>query len=105
MAMQALCALVCHLSGDLSWPPQTLLSFPCWAAVHGSRMGVNTETHPNSKSEIIFSLCGTMKTSVVQLRLLESFSCFRVPEELGAATQHDLSSYSLNGLNIVLFID
>lgn len=66
MVMQALCALVCQLSDDLSLPPQTLLSGPCWTTVYGSRMGV-TETHPNNKSEIIFSLFGTMKTSVVQL--------------------------------------
>ena len=51
----------------LSWPPQTLLLSPCWATVHGSRMGVMTETHPNNKSEIIFSLFGNMKTSVVHL--------------------------------------
>lgn len=67
MVMQALSALVYQLSGDLSWPPGTLLPSPCWATVHGSGIGVITETYPNNKSEIIFSLFGTMKTSVVQL--------------------------------------
>lgn len=32
------------------------------------------------------------------------FSCFRVAEELGAGTQHDLL-YSSNDLNVVLVID